>query len=184
MKPTEVLKEEHRAIELALKILEKICDRLENGEKVDVEYLEKIFEFIRIFADKCHHGKEEDLLFPAMEEAGIPKEGGPIGVMLSEHNMGRDYVKKFSEGVKEYSEGESEAINKITENARAYIQILREHIYKEDNILYSMADAHLTEERQKELVDGFEKVEEERIGKGKHEEFHKLLHHLEEIYLR
>lgn len=184
MKPTEVLKEEHRAIELALKILEKICDRLENGEKVDVEHLEKILEFIRIFVDKCHHGKEEDLLFPAMEEAGIHKEGGPIGVMLSEHNIGRDYVKKFCEVLREYSKGEPGAINKITENARGYTQLLKEHIYKEDNILYPMADAHLTEERQKELVDGFEKVEEERIGKGKHEEFHKLLHHFEEIYLR
>ena len=75
-----------------LKILDKVCARLESKEKVDPEHLEPIVEFFRVFADKCHHGKEEDLLFPEMEKAGVPKEMGPIGVMLAEHQQGRgDY---------------------------------------------------------------------------------------------
>ncbi|MGQ9493468.1 MAG: hemerythrin domain-containing protein [Anaerolineae bacterium] len=93
MRATEQLMEEHRAIETVLNILENVCQRLETGKAVDAEHLEHILEFIRIFADRCHHGKEEDLLFPAMEKAGIPREGGPIGVMLIEHVQGRNYVR-------------------------------------------------------------------------------------------
>ncbi len=79
MTPTEQLKEEHQGIQLMLSILEKVCQRLESGGKVETGHLEKVLEFIQVFADKCHHGKEEDLLFPEMEKAGIPKEQGPIG---------------------------------------------------------------------------------------------------------
>lgn len=183
MLATEVLKEEHEAIKLMLEILEKVCDKLEQGEKVNSEHLERILDFIKTFADECHHGKEEDLLFPELEEAGIPKEGGPIGVMLTEHDLGRNYVRKFAQGIQEYKKGNSKAIKEIIENARNYIQLLREHIEKENNILFTMADMHLSPDKQKELLTGFEKIEEERIGKGKHEELHKLLHRLKEIYL-
>lgn len=177
MKPTEQLREEHNVIKLMLKILEAICGKLENEKDISKEHFEKVIEFIKVFADKCHHGKEEDLLFPAMEQAGIPREGGPIGVMLMEHNMGRDYVKGMSESVL------SQDFKRFIENARGYIGLLEQHINKEDNILYLMADMHLSEMKQKELIQQFEKVERERIGPGKHEEFHQLIHHLKEVYL-
>jgi hemerythrin-like domain-containing protein len=183
MKPTEQLKEEHQAIKLMLRISEKVCGKLESGEEVNPEHLEQMIEFIKVFADKCHHGKEEDLLFTAMEEAGITREGGPIGVMLAEHDMGRGYVKGMSEAVAKYKAGDHKASFAIVENARNYITLLTQHIDKEDNILYPMADMHLSEDQQKALLEGFERVERERIGAGKHEEFHKLLDHLQEVYL-
>ncbi|MEM3061405.1 MAG: hemerythrin domain-containing protein, partial [Candidatus Bathyarchaeia archaeon] len=82
--------------------MEKVCEKLDSGERVEPGHLEQVLEFIKFFADKCHHGKEEDLLFPAMEEAGIPKGGGPIGMMLTEHAMGRGYVKAMSKAAEEY----------------------------------------------------------------------------------
>jgi len=183
MKPTEQLKEEHKAIKLMLRIAEKVNEKLEAGEEVNPEHLEQIVEFIRVFADKCHHGKEEDLLFVAMEEAGIPKEGGPIGVMLAEHDMGRSYVRGLSQAVARYKAGDRGVSPAIIENARNYVALLSQHIDKEDNILYPMADMHLSEAQQEELLEGFEKVEREKIGPGRHEEFHKLLDHLQEVYL-
>ncbi|AIY85665.1 MULTISPECIES: hemerythrin domain-containing protein [unclassified Thermotoga] len=183
MTATDVLKEEHRAIETMLNVLEKICNKLEVGEKINVDHLEQILEFIRIFVDKCHHGKEEDLLFPAMERAGVPKEGGPIGTMLYEHEIGRNYVDKLSHGIDEYKKGNNESVKEIVENARNYISLLREHINKEDNILYVIADTHLSPEKQKELLNRFERLEEERIGIGRHEELHKVLQFLSRIYL-
>jgi len=183
MKPTEQLKEEHKAIKLMLRIAEKVNEKLEAGEEVNPEHLEQIVEFIRVFADKCHHGKEEDLLFVAMEEAGIPKEGGPIGVMLAEHDMGRGYVRGLSQAVARYKAGDRGVSPAIIENARNYVALLSQHIDKEDNILYPMADMHLSEDQQEELLEGFEKVEREKIGPGRHEEFHKLLDHLQEVYL-
>lgn len=184
MKATEQLMEEHRAIEAMLDILESVCLKLEAGEAVDVEHLERILEFFRIFADQCHHGKEEDLLFPAMEKAGIPREGGPIGVMLIEHTHGREYVKGMSVAVASYKAGEANAASAFIANARGYLTLLRQHISKEDNILYRMADMHLSAKKQEELLEQFDQVERERIGPGKHEEFHKLLEHLGAIYAR
>lgn len=183
MKPTEQLKEEHEAIKVMLEIIEKVSQKLEAGEAVDPGHLESMIDFIRTFADKCHHGKEEDLLFPAMEEAGIPKEGGPIGMMLSEHELGRQYVRGAGGAVAGYRQGDKKAGLQFAENARNYAALLDEHIDKENNILYMMADMHLSPEKQAELVKEFERVEEERIGPGKHEELHQLLHNLRDVYL-
>ncbi len=176
-KPTEELKEEHEAIKLMLQILEAIIKKIERREDVPEEHLEKVLDFIKVFADKCHHGKEEDLLFPVMEQAGVPGEEGPIGAMLAEHDTGRSYVRRMGKAVS------GKKHRKFAENARAYTQLLEQHIEKENNILYPMADARLSEHKQEELLKGFEKIEKERVGEGKHEEFHELLHRLKEVYL-
>ncbi len=184
MKPTEILKEEHKVIRRMLDILTKLTERLEKGDEFNVEHGEKAVDFIRTFADKCHHGKEEDLLFVAMEKAGIPREGGPIGVMLMEHDRGRNYVKGMDEAIKSYKNNDKEAVKKFIENARGYVSLLDEHIYKEDNILYMMADMHLGTQEQEELLREFERVEKEKIGEGVHEKYHKLVEELEQVYLK
>lgn len=184
MRPTEELRNEHRAILRVLDILQSVAARLETpSEPVEAEDLAQMVEFIRVFADQCHHGKEEDLLFPAMEAAGIPREGGPIGVMLEEHNIGRQYVRGMAEAVNGYRTGEPHAGHAFAQNAKAYRDLLSQHINKEDNILYMMADMHLEPETEKELLQAFERVEQERIGPGRHEAFHELLDCLEERYL-
>lgn len=183
MKATDKLKEEHEAIRLMLKILQKVCEKLEAGEKVSAAHLDDILEFIRDFADKCHHGKEEDILFPAMEDAGIPREGGPVGVMLMEHDMGRNYVKGLREGIDDYKRGFPDAPVQISENARNYVALLNSHIEKENNILFQIADMHLAEAKQKELLEKFNEVENEHIGHGKHEELLRILNALKITYL-
>lgn len=182
MRPTEQLKEEHEGILLMLKILGKICSRLDNQEKVDPVHLERIMEFFRIFADKCHHGKEEEILFPEMEKYGIPKENGPIGVMIFEHNQGRTYVKEMSDAVQRYQKGDSSASLEFINNARNYITLLSQHINKENDILFPMGEKVIPEIRKRELKEAFEKVEDEKIGVGTHEAFHNLLHQLMEVY--
>src|SRR4030042_3220720 len=97
MKSTEILKNEHKAILLMLEVAESVSRKLEAGENVPAEHLTEIVDFIRGFADKCHHAKEEDLLFPAMVKTGIPRQGGPIGVMLIEHTEGRENVRTMNE---------------------------------------------------------------------------------------
>ncbi len=140
MKPTEILIKEHDAILVMLNILEKVCLRLDTGESVKETDLENIVEFFKVFADKCHHGKEEDLLFPVLEEYGIPNEGGPIGVMLSEHVTGRDNVKGMNAAIADYKEGKESGSKVFVRYARNYIALLTDHIDKENNILFKMAD--------------------------------------------
>ena len=183
MKPTDILIKEHDAILKMLNILEEVCLRLDNGERVEETDLENIVEFFKVFADKCHHGKEEDILFPALEEYGIPNEGGPIGVMLSDHVVGRDNVKGMSDAIVDYKEGKDSAPIEFVRYGRNYIELLTAHIEKENNILFVMADMHIPDERQQSLLVDFEKAEEEKIGAGVHEKFHKLLEELSVVYL-
>lgn len=182
MKPIDELREEHQAVRMTLRVLETLCQRLERpGETVDLQHIGQLLEFFSVFVDKCHHGKEEELLFPSLEAVGVPREGGPIGVMLQEHQMGRDYVRKMSDAVSKLESSEVNA--RFTSLARGYINLLDQHIHKEDNVLFPLAEERLSELKQSELSRGFERIETERIGVGRHEEFHRMLDHLQEVYL-
>ena len=184
MKPTDQLKKEHEAILRLLRVLEKICTRVEAGQEAEVAHLDQILEFLRVFADRCHHGKEERFLFPALEAAGMPKAGGPIGVMLQEHDAGRKYVQALSEASAAYAQGDLKAGDALVTAARAYATHLRQHIEKENTVLFPMADLMLSEAKQNSILDDFDRMEDEVIGQGKHEAFHCLLDRLSGIYLQ
>ena len=174
------LMHEHDAILFALKVLEEISNRIESGKDVPLQDITDLIDFIRLFADKCHHGKEEGFLFPAMEEAGIQKQNGPIGVMLNEHIAGREFIKAMQVAVSGSSIDRAEFVR----SARGYISLLRLHIEKENNVLFPMGDVKISPKKQKELLEEFEKFEDEVIGKGKHEELHKQLHEFNKKYLK
>ncbi|HHX64400.1 MAG TPA: hemerythrin [Chloroflexi bacterium] len=184
MQATHDLIEEHEAIKVMLRVLDRVASRLENGEPVSMEHLEGMIDFIQGFTDRCHHAKEEDLLFVAMEQAGIPRDGGPIGVMLAEHKIGRDTVRSMAEAVRAYAAGDEGAGRRFTDHARQYVTLLTQHIEKEDSVLYPLADQHLTAEQQAALVEGFDRIEHEVVGHGKHEAYHHLLEELEQTYLQ
>ncbi|HNX22580.1 MAG TPA: hemerythrin domain-containing protein [Spirochaetota bacterium] len=174
------LRHEHDAILFSLKILGEISNRVESGKDVPPHDIISIIDFLKLFADKCHHGKEEGLFFPALEDVGVPKQNGPIGVMLAEHTMGRDFIRQMRESVTDNSYMKDEFVK----SAQGYISLMRAHIEKENTVLFPMGDAKLSDSKQKELIDAFEKFEEEVIGKGKHEELHKQLHDFETKYLK
>ena len=136
-----------------------------------------------MFVDKCHHSKEENLLFPAMEAVGIPRQSGPISAMLSEHQTGRKYIQCMQESFDTYMTGEKTEFGRFVQNAINYVDLLRLHIEKENQILFPMVDEWILENKWGELIKGFQKIEEDRIGPGKHEEFHKMLEELKGIYL-
>lgn len=184
MRPTDDLEAEHRGIERMLAILDTISGRLEAGQPANTDHLDQILEFIQVFADRCHHAKEEDLLFVAMQRSGVPAQGGPISVMLSDHEEGRRHVRGMAEGLEAYRRGEEGAGRRIAEHARAYSQLLREHIAKEDRVLYPLANRVLTQAQQHELEEGFETIERDVVGEGRHEAFHRMLDELEGVYLQ
>ena len=99
MKPTEILSGEHRIIEQVLDCLEKIAQNCATGGRLDKTSAEQALDFFRDFADRCHHGKEETHLFRAMEAKGFPRQGGPTGVMLHEHEQGRAHIRDMAEAI-------------------------------------------------------------------------------------
>ncbi len=170
---------EHRLVERMVNILNEASRRIESGGEVDVDLFEKAVDFIKTFTDRCHHMKEEGELFPAIEQKGIPKEGGPIGMMLHEHDIGRGYVRGMEEALRKYKPGDRMQAATLVQNARGYANLLAQHIMKEDNILYPMANRVLNEADRKKLVSEFDRIEEKEIGKGVHEKYHHLVEELE-----
>lgn len=183
MRATEELRAEHDGILTILEILEKISNRLSAGEAVEASHLDQIMEFLKVFADRCHHGKEEGILFPALEEAGIPNQGGPIGVMLHEHTDGRAYIQEMDNALDGMKKGDSDAPRSFANASRLYIDLLKQHIEKENQVLFPMADESLAAERQRDIAEQFDNFEKEKIGAGRHEAFHKMMDELAEIYL-
>lgn len=182
MKPTAELSQEHQAILEMIRILAKMAERLEAGTPVEAGDLKEAVEFIKVFADKCHHAKEEGHLFPEMERAGIPRGRGPIAVMLAEHEEGRKRVAAMAASLRGAGKGHKKAMAAFAVAARGYGELLTQHIFKEDHILYPMADARLTPGQQEFLQAAFADVEQNIIGEGQHEKFHRLLERLEKTY--
>jgi hemerythrin-like domain-containing protein len=165
--PTAVLVHEHELILQALDALEEGLTRLEAGGG-DRAYFEKAVQFLRTFADRCHHGKEEDLLFKAMVNKGFPLQAGPIAVMLSEHEAGRAFIRGIAAGAAKLGTDPSGA-QQVIDNGRAYIQLLRGHIAKENQILFPMAERALSPEEQTQLLVAFDRFEAQETGGGVHE---------------
>jgi hemerythrin-like domain-containing protein len=169
---TQILRHEHDAVLKMLDASEQAAQKLEQGGQVRPEALSDLLDFFKTFADKCHHSKEEELLFPLLESKGIPREGGPVGVMLHEHDEGRALIREMAGAAAAISSGEEHASLRWAGASRAYVQLLRAHIYKENNILFPMAERILSSQEQETLAERFEQLEVEKMGAGTHQRLH------------
>jgi hemerythrin-like domain-containing protein len=175
---TATLRKEHEAIVQMLEAAEEAAHKINTGITVEPKTLAGLLEFLQVFADRCHHGKEEDHLFPKLEEKGFPRHAGPIAVMLNEHDEGRQLIREMAAAGEGYARGDDEAGRRWSKAARAYAALLRAHIQKENEVLFVMAERALTDEEQEELSQAFEKVELEKLGAGTHERLHALMKEL------
>jgi hemerythrin-like domain-containing protein len=153
---TADLRDEHEVIRRALAVLERLADRLAAGRPVSDSTVTDLVQFLQTFADRCHHAKEEGQLFPAMRARGA---GGPLEVFLEEHEEGRRYLRTLATGA---SAGERATA------ARRYVAMLHDHIERENEVLFPMADGLLTPEEQGALARAYEDVEREVVGTGGH----------------
>lgn len=178
MKSVERLVAEHDLIERGLSLLEQSVGRIEAGQAVPDGFAEWAPRFFQQFADQCHHAKEEDVFFPVLKQRGIPEEGGPIGVMLHEHVLGRDCVGQMRDAC----QSQPFDAKKFSEAARQYIPLLRQHIFKENNILFRMAEHVMSETDDAEVANKFSQVEQERGLSGYHESYSRDVARWEEAF--
>lgn len=174
----DMLMGEHRLIEEALSALEGCARRIEQGGVVERSAIRDFADFFANFADKCHHAKEEDRLFVAMVEHGFARDSGPVGVMLFEHTEGRAHVgalRGIGGGTGPLSEAERAA---VVEHALAYVPLLRQHIFKEDRVLYPMAERTLPASAFAQMHDDFARFEAEATGPLGHARFEALVREL------
>ncbi len=154
MIPTEILMKEHKNILKAIDLILKECTEISFGKELNKVFFNNAIYFIQYYADKFHHAKEEDILFKELQKDTVEMHCDPTKQMLYEHDLGRGFVKEMKAG---FAEKDQE---KIIQNARNYCQLLQEHIHKEDNILYPMANEALNLNNQTLMAEEFVKVEE------------------------
>jgi hemerythrin-like domain-containing protein len=164
MNPMEKLKAEHQIILRGIELLEKGADLLEKGENISPDYFRKSIDFIRNYADKYHHAKEEDILFVHLGNVGFSPQNGPVAVMLHEHNQGRGFVSMLEQANEKYAAGDKKAADSIIKNARAYAKLLKNHIQKENIVLYPMAENVLGEDGINGMQSEFDNAEQSQKG--------------------
>lgn len=158
--------QEHRLIEQVLDCLEEAAGRLEDGEEINPDFFIDAAEFVAGFADGSHHRKEEDILFVAMTAKDMPADSGPVAVMLLEHEEGRRLTAGFRAAAEQMKTGDTGASVDVIRNVFDYINLLREHIVKEDNVLFPMADQVLAADEMRQVSREFERIlaEDEKSG--------------------
>jgi hemerythrin-like domain-containing protein len=182
-KATDVLEQEHRIIEQAVAAMARLAEDVEQGETVEAEVLRDLLEFLRTFVDQCHHGKEETCLFPLLEKKGVPPTGCPLAALKHEHQSGRALVAQLVEISELYIKQAPKAKNSLIGTLRRLVDLYASHIWKEDYLLFPMANKILSPADQQALDDQFRSVESD-IGQDVHHAFEKLASRLEEGVLR
>lgn len=183
MKAIDILVKEHDSILSMIEIIRKIFTGSEDKTAINIGHVEMVVDFIRNFADKYHHLKEEDVLFAEMEKYGMPREGGPIGVMLMEHDEGRAYVRNTIEAIERFKNGDLSALAEMENNLMNYGLLLTNHIHKENHILYPMAEKFLPIDVLKTIGEDFEKANSETIDNEYFDKYLKIAEDLGKIYL-
>jgi hemerythrin-like domain-containing protein len=174
----QILRQEHSRILQALSALERRIAAVEAGAAPDRAFFDKAIEFLRAFADRCHHGKEEDILFRTMvEDLDYPKNAGPVAVLTTEHETGRQFIQRIAEAAAVLEQDPS-ATRRVIENGRGYIRLLRVHIDREDNIVFPMVDQFLDDGDQARLAAEFERFDRQEIASGRREASLRLLEDL------
>jgi hemerythrin-like domain-containing protein len=177
---TQNLENDHVQILRLIEVMERITE----SANPNVEHLELIVKVIREFADGLHHAKEEQLLFPLMVQKGFSNESGPVAVMLHDHAEGRNFVKAMAENISLFRKGESQALKAIYSNILGYTDLLKNHIGKENNVLFRMADKAFTSAEQESLLLDFTKVENKRENCHSKDDYIVIIDTLSGLYVK
>jgi hemerythrin-like domain-containing protein len=174
---TRMLEHEHHHIQKVAAAMMVLADRLDAGQPVAVETLQKVVQFMQRFGDICHHGKEEQVLFPLLKKKGVPMHGCPVGALLHEHEEGRTLMRELARDV-ETCAGGGVLRASAAKTLHRLAELYPAHIWKEDYLLFPMTDKILTMAEQKQLARRFAAVEK-KLGGGTHRQYERLAEEIE-----
>ena len=174
-----MLEEEHKVILRMVKVLNAMHKRLESGGSVDTATLREVVDFFRAFADKGHHAKEEDVLFPTLEKNGVRSQGCPIGTLTGEHKQGRALMTALTDAIDKYAKGNPTAKGSISAVLKGAIDLYTDHIWREDYLLFPMTEKVLPKPELDALTMRFKEVET-KFGSDFHNRYEEIVKKLEE----
>jgi hemerythrin-like domain-containing protein len=182
MDATKTLMNEHRLIEVMLGCLEAMAERCAGTGELDRKAAADAVWFLRTFADRCHHGKEEAELFPLMEERAFSQGSGPTAVMRIEHDEGRQLLDRIEQSIDGAAKGDEAAAESFTLNSHKFVEHLREHIKKEDHCLFPMAEQFLSGEDRQTLEQRFNTIDSREVGQEIIDKCHRMAHAMAERF--
>lgn len=180
--PTQILRDQHQKILKVADVLEEVLGNEPEPGAFDFDAIADCVSFIRQYADALHHGKEEDLLFPELESLGMTREAGPLAVMLQEHEMGRAYAKSMADALPAAREGDQDDCRRLLHAGLGYVELIRGHINKEDNVLFNWADEMIEGPACRSLCGAYEGVCQRRFDGCTVSELEAILERLVEKY--
>ncbi len=172
-KATEALEREHKIIQKAVAVMAQIVTQLEFGHVVSAEVLRDLLQFMREFGDQCHHGKEESYFFPYLESKGVPSTGCPLSALKGEHAKSRQLMDDLNSAAAAYIESPDRGRLTLLQVLQSLVVLYPAHIWKEDYLLFPMADKILGEGDHELLIGEFDKAEEV-LGSNAHERYERL----------
>lgn len=184
MDAIELMVHEHENIKRMLKVIRAMCVKVINNESVEYEDFYKVIDFVRNYADKLHHAKEEAILFKKMgDELGEKIAKGPVAGMLVEHDLGRLYMSNFENALKAFKGGDSDARVDIIANAISYTDLLNRHIDKENTAIYTFARRALSREAMEDVEKQCREAEKNAMQNGIQKKYTDIMEEFERKYL-
>jgi hemerythrin-like domain-containing protein len=180
MQSTEDLTDEHEDIATLLAILEVIASRLESKRVTMPEDLQWLFEFNRDFVLRLHHGKEERLFFPALQDLGVPED--PINILIADHEMMRGTARIIRGLIEDYKGGDEDATSELIDMLRHHVQIMKDHIENEEVVFFPLVNKYISREMDIKLAARLKQYGMERIGISRYIELHEILDSLKLFY--
>jgi len=184
MRVTDILIDEHRAIERVLSSLERAAKRLHRGDEVYLRFFSGCNVFFKEFVEAYHHAREEQFLYPALVQHGVSNESGPVAVMLAEHEQGRYLNLLLGKATGQFITGEMRKKDDVIKHAGLYIKLLRLHIYKEEHILAPLVDKIIPTDEQERITHAFNSFGQLETGEDIHEKYFGLSERLEKESVR
>lgn len=184
MDAIELMVQEHTNIKRVLRVIRNMCIKVLDNDAIDYEDFYKVIDFVRNYADKHHHGKEEDVLFKKMgDELGERVAKGPIAGMLVEHDFGRLYIQNLEAALENYKNGNKESRVDIIANAVGYADLLNRHIDKEDSVIYTFARRALNKGALEDVNERCLHVEKDAEESGVQKKYLTLVDEFEKKYI-
>jgi hemerythrin-like domain-containing protein len=179
MLATDILMEEHRIIHRMVSALTAQALRLKDGTPVRAGFFLEAADFMRNYADGCHHPKEEEGLFQSMMDAGLSNQTGPIAILLADHEHARRYTRALEKSARELENGKTDAQGEVVANALAYAALLRQHMDRENDFFFPLAVRMIPPDQQEKLSIEFDRIQLEETGAGVHAKYRALVEAME-----
>jgi hypothetical protein len=169
---------EHEMIERAMAVLKNNLEKIDEAVKAPLQ-MQRAIDFLLEFGDKVHNTKEEEFLFPLMGQKGMPVEGGPIGVMLMEHDAERNLLQRMMAELPNLAEATTSMRHKFAAEGFEYLTIRAEHIWKENDVLYPMGRKTFSDEDNTSLLDAFKTLDQQTYGDTARDHYAQMLAEVE-----